>query len=302
MSLYPYIYSPPRLFLILYGSGEKLKKLIIKAVLVVAVASSFVYSATPAWAVKMNLSPSSITLAEAQSAVVTVTLDEPIICPDMDVTCKVDIALSVNGSNRISLSATSISIAYQNWAVPVQFTVTNISDQSLNTDSIEEVTADITSNSEYYDGFSSSREITVTDVDSDTIPTATYASGNTQISAKPGEQVTIGGSDFKPNTTVTATMFSTPTVLGTFTTNSSGSFTGSVTIPSSASIGTHTIVLSGTNYAGSNASVTLSLEVIGLADTGSANIAYLAMVASLLVMAGFGLLFLTTRFRPRSLL
>ena len=94
-----------------------------------------------------------------------------------------------------------------------------------------------------------------------------------KFSYKPGEQITISGSDFKTNTTATATMYSTPQLLGTFTTSTTGTFSGLVTIPTSTSTGSHTIVVAGTNNAGANVSITLNLNVTkpaaALAATGS---------------------------------
>jgi len=224
--------------------------------------------ATPAWAQKMNFSFDEVTLAEAQSASVTITLDEPIICIDMDETCKVDIALSASDSDRISINTPNISIPYTGWSGSYNFVVTNIRDENVNTNATETITALIESNSEYYDGFTASMDVNLTDVDSEKLPSASFTGNQSAVNVKPGDQVTINANDFKPNSNVTATLYSTPKNLGTFNSGSNGSFNAVVTIPSGTALGAHTIVLSGANNLGFPTEITLNVNVVGLPATG----------------------------------
>lgn len=83
-----------------------------------------------------------------------------------------------------------------------------------------------------------------------------------------GETVSVTGSGFPANTTVTLTLHSTPAALGTVRTDANGSFRDSVTIPASASAGDHTIVAS-------SGSVTCQFDPVktstGTSTTTSAN-------------------------------
>jgi hypothetical protein len=66
----------------------------------------------------------------------------------------------------------------------------------------------------------------------------------------PGEQITVSGSDFNANASVRLELHSNTVVLKTVTTDSTGSFSTLVTLPSNVS-GTHTIVAAtGFNSAG----------------------------------------------------
>ena len=60
-----------------------------------------------------------------------------------------------------------------------------------------------------------------------------------------GGQLTLSGQGFPPETVLTATLFSTPVVLGSVTSDAQGSFQMTVTIPLSTPPGQHEIVVSG---------------------------------------------------------
>jgi hypothetical protein len=57
----------------------------------------------------------------------------------------------------------------------------------------------------------------------------------------PGGTITISGSGASPGATVTITFASTPVVLGTTTADAEGAFSATVTIPTSAEAGEHTV-------------------------------------------------------------
>ncbi len=123
----------------------------------------------------------------------------------------------------------------------------------------------------------------------------------------PCSSTTITGSGFQPSESVTITLIHAPTVLGTATTDSSGSFSASVTIPSGTAPGSYTAVSTGSS--GDSAStgltvgsggcgVTLATSSSGLAFTG-ADIAAMVGVAAVAIGLG-GMLVLVTRRRRQS--
>jgi hypothetical protein len=87
----------------------------------------------------------------------------------------------------------------------------------------------------------------------------------------PGESVTASatGDCFQDNTAVTVTIESTPVVLGTFTSDSDGGVTATVTIPADFPLGDHTIKLTGTNILGKPQVLSLPVT-IGTAQEAAA--------------------------------
>jgi hypothetical protein len=67
----------------------------------------------------------------------------------------------------------------------------------------------------------------------------------------PGQEITVSGQDFQPNASVRLELHTTVYVLGTVTTDSSGSFETTVTLPDGVT-GTHTIVAATGSLGGSN--------------------------------------------------
>lgn len=90
-----------------------------------------------------------------------------------------------------------------------------------------------------------------------TIPAAAQyppTEGDLQVSAtvvSAGQPVTVSGDGFCPNTGVSITLTrspsGTPLVIGNFTTDAQGKFSGSVTIPSTTSPGSYTLKATGTS-------------------------------------------------------
>ena len=129
---------------------------------------------------------------------------------------------------------------------------------------------------------------------------ATVTTSVTSIGA--GGSLTVSGSNFAPDSTITITLHSDPVVLTTTSANSAGSFSVGVTIPSNTTPGTHTILA--TDTSGDSAStmvvVTGTVPVAassGLAFTG-ADIAALSGVGAIAMALG-GMLILTGRRRRR---
>lgn len=112
--------------------------------------------------------------------------------------------------------------------------------------------------------------------------------------------VQVSGTGFAPNTQVKVYLFSTPTQLGTTTTNSSGAFSASFPLPSGISAGVHTVQASG--YTTGNVVRTLSLGVRvtgpALASTGFDAVP-LAAGGGIVLLLGAALMG-AGRFRSRS--
>jgi outer membrane protein OmpA-like peptidoglycan-associated protein len=75
-----------------------------------------------------------------------------------------------------------------------------------------------------------------------------------------GSRAAFNGQGFKPNTEVKVYLFSTPTFLGTVTTDATGSYVGNLAVPAGLEIGEHTLQLGG--YLPSGSLVTQSLPVL----------------------------------------
>lgn len=77
------------------------------------------------------------------------------------------------------------------------------------------------------------------------------------------QSVTVACSGWQPSTSVTITFQSDPVLLATVTTTASGTLSASVTIPSNATTGSHSLVLVGTASNGLSRTVTIPLTVTG---------------------------------------
>ena len=124
--------------------------------------------------------------------------------------------------------------------------------------------------------------------------THTPASFSAPSQAAPGETITINAHGFQPGEAVEVWLLSTPVLLATVQADANGSVSTMVTIPSGTTPGSHHIELRG-ELSGTFASALTVTEA--LAGTG-ANIGSSALVAALLMFAGFALL--VTRRRPRA--
>ena len=128
-------------------------------------------------------------------------------------------------------------------------------------------------------------------------PCATVTVSINHSTIPPGGTITITVQGPNGTRTFTVTLHSTPVVLGTITTNSSGAGSGTFTIPSNTSVGQHTITVS--DPQGDTGSATLTVTgasgTSGLPTTGT-DAAALAGVGALAVGGG-GLLVLASRRR-----
>jgi len=96
--------------------------------------------------------------------------------------------------------------------------------------------------------------------------------------AEPGGTVTLSGTGYKANTTITLAVYSTPVTLGTTTTNGAGAFSVVVTIPSGLDVGGHTLVAAG--LAPDNTLRYLSVPVVVATPAGSGSSGGLAVTGA----------------------
>ncbi len=104
----------------------------------------------------------------------------------------------------------------------------------------------------------------------------------------PGDKVDVSGSGYQPNSDVTITLNSTPLLLATVKTNSSGTFSTKVTIPRNTSLGAHSLVIAGKDANGNAVSSVLSLSVVQIPATGNGAQSQ-TMLAVLLILGGYAL-------------
>jgi titin len=95
--------------------------------------------------------------------------------------------------------------------------------------------------------------------------------------------MTISGSGYAPNSTVTLAIYSTPQVLTTVVTDASGNFTATVTVPAGLAAGNHTLVASGVDSSGNVRYVNLAVTVSG---SGAATLAYTGADVALPAIGG----------------
>jgi hypothetical protein len=115
-----------------------------------------------------------------------------------------------------------------------------------------------------------------------------------------GQQVTLHGTGYAPNSLISVIIYSTPQVLTTVMTDGSGSFTVSVTVPAGLPDGHHTLVAAGVDPSGQTRYLNLGITV----TAGSAELAYTGAsivgpgIAGLVALTlGTGLLVLSRRRR-----
>jgi CshA-type fibril repeat protein len=79
--------------------------------------------------------------------------------------------------------------------------------------------------------------------------------------ASPGQDITVIGTGFAPFSTASVIIYSTPTNLGSTTTDASGSFSLPVTVPGNLAVGAHTFLASGVDATGSARMMALPITV-----------------------------------------
>lgn len=117
------------------------------------------------FALKLTANPTTSTLTESGSAqAVSFQLDEPIIAPDLG-SGYVTLTLTNNNPSRLSLSATTVTWAWNEWSTVKTLSISAVDDALDNGDVSVNVSYLISSNSEYYNGFSGSFTTSIVDND-----------------------------------------------------------------------------------------------------------------------------------------
>ena len=102
----------------------------------------------------------------------------------------------------------------------------------------------------------------------------TSTGANTSLRVTRGAVIRVNGGGFKPNSVVDIWIYSTPTHLGTVTTDGDGNFSAKFLVPKSVKIGEHTLKLDGIAVDGSQTTVATALtvvqEALGASPTASA--------------------------------
>lgn len=121
-------------------------------------------------------------------------------------------------------------------------------------------------------------------------PGASCTAAVSDTTVVPGEDVTVSGSDFEPGTTYTIVFHSRSRLLARGTTDSS-TITDTVSIPTNAKPGDHTLVLRGTDDDGGPRVLRTAITVVGEANTSAPQTAGLPGTgadSTLLPLAGAG--------------
>lgn len=122
----------------------------------------------------------------------------------------------------------------------------------------------------------------------DAAPTSTdhlQLPAGTDAALATGEKVTLSGSGYLPNSTISVIIYSSPQVLTSVVTDATGSFRVTVTVPDGLENGNHTLVASGVDSTGQTRYVTLPVTVTG-GTTGSGGLAYTGVDIALPLTGG----------------
>ncbi len=110
-----------------------------------------------------------------------------------------------------------------------------------------------------------------------------------------GGELTVFGGGFKPVSSVSVQLHSTPVTLGSLTSNGLGSVEGGVTIPASTSVGSHELDLSGINPDGTRRLLTASVLIEAATSASSGLSAWFWTGIGVLVFALVGIALVLAR-------
>lgn len=133
----------------------------------VVLVAAFVSTLSVSAAGKITASPSSATVNEGASQIVQIQLTQPIICPTPpeEEVCKVDVNFSSSDPSRVSISPSSVTYLYNEWAQPRTVTVTTTRDFIHTPNLPVTITMTGAGTSPYYDGAISTFTITLNNLD-----------------------------------------------------------------------------------------------------------------------------------------
>ncbi|HEX5203130.1 MAG TPA: hypothetical protein VFW27_24645 [Actinoplanes sp.] len=127
--------------------------------------------------------------------------------------------------------------------------------------------------------------------------------GGTITSAAPGQSIPIEGDGYAPYSTVTITIYSSPTVLAVVPADANGHFMQAVTVPAGLPAGTHSFVAAGVDPDGNPFARRLDLPIVAAGN--EVNLPVTGPAVVLLIIAGFTVTMLgaalrsVRRHRPR---
>ena len=160
---------------------------VVGAFVVVAVTA---LTAGTAFALKVQPNAATVHLTEGTETTVQFTLDEPIIAPTPSPNVTLD--FTVDDPTRVSLDTSSLVWQDNEWFQTRTIYVTAIHDGVHDSSGTVTVHATATSASEYYNGFSTSFTVQITDIDP--APTTTSSSTTTSTSgATSSTTLAVGG-------------------------------------------------------------------------------------------------------------
>jgi hypothetical protein len=122
-----------------------------------------------------------------------------------------------------------------------------------------------------------------------TVPSASapLTTTDSDKAVKVGEEITVSGSGYLPNSSVDIVMYSTPQVLKTVLADGNGNFTATVTVPAGLANGTHHLVAAGVDENGNPRYLVVEVTVSGgVATVTSSGLAYTGFTALPFVGAG----------------
>ncbi len=165
--------------------GLGIKRVLAMVLLVLLTVSGNVQRA---YALPVNKSPSSITITEGGSQVVTITLDEPIIGPGPDPPFFY-LNLTSGSPSRVTTNVSTITYDYAEWAQSKTITISAVDDALVNGNTNTTVSFIVDSDSEYYNEYTGSIAVTVLDNDvlAQTTQTATAPASTTETLADTGD-------------------------------------------------------------------------------------------------------------------
>jgi len=161
-----------------YSRGVARRRIGAVVVLTLLFWASF---ASTAYGLKVGPNPSSLSLTEGDSQLVTFRLDAPIIAitPNPDVT----VNFTVDDPTRVTLSVDSLVWPANEWSQMRSLTVNALEDGVHNDTNTVTVHYIATSASEYYNNFSGSLSVTLADLDP--APTTTTIAPSTTSTVAP---------------------------------------------------------------------------------------------------------------------
>lgn len=127
----------------------------------------FLFASASVFAVpltRIRFTPATVSLNEGETTTVEVRLDEPIVSIDPD-EAFVSIALTASTPGVVTFDASPVVFDDSEWAQVKTFDITAIENDVENEDVVLTVTGTASSGSEYYNGFTTTTQVTILDND-----------------------------------------------------------------------------------------------------------------------------------------